>query len=189
LAERCRRPESGADGPDGRLSERKGIGTLLEAAQSVSRRVPGLRIVIAGNPVQDYAVPPLPELGQGGTIDVRLGHLSNRELCRLLRSSTVAVAPYVDAMQSSVVLTSFAFGRPIVASDTGGLREQVADGVTGWLVPPGDAGCLADTLVRVLSDPQLVATAQEEVARRWSYEDSWAAFGDASVETYRRLLA
>jgi glycosyltransferase involved in cell wall biosynthesis len=172
----------------GRLSARKGIETLLEAAQYVSGRVPGLRVVIAGSSVEDYIVPPLPELEQDGRVDVRLGHLSNSELCDMLRSSTVTVAPYVDAMQSSVVLTSFAFGCPIVASDTGGLREQVIDGVTGWLVPPGDAWALADTLARVLSDPQVVATARAEVSKRWSYEESWAVFGDVSVEAYRSLL-
>lgn len=173
----------------GQLSDRKGIETLLEAAPRVAECVESLRIVIAGSPVEDYELPEVPELKHGGRIDVRLGHVTNHDLCNLIESSTLTAAPYVDAMQSSVVLTSFAFGQPIVASDTGGLREQVVDGITGWLVPPRDAGALADVLTMALSNPDVVARARQEVSHRWSPRDSWTAFGDESVRVYERLLA
>jgi glycosyltransferase involved in cell wall biosynthesis len=41
-------------------------------------------------------------------------------------------------------------GRPVIASNHGGTTETVADGVTGWLVPPGDAAAWAAAMVRAI---------------------------------------
>ncbi len=48
-------------------------------------------------------------------------------------------------------------GLPVVASRVGGIREQVADGTTGLLVPPRQPGPLAEALRRLASDPDLRA--------------------------------
>jgi glycosyltransferase involved in cell wall biosynthesis len=53
------------------------------------------------------------------------------------------------------VLEAMAAGLPVVASDVGGVREQVDEGVSGLLVPAGDPAALAAALERVLGDPQL----------------------------------
>ncbi len=50
------------------------------------------------------------------------------------------------------ILESFAAGVPVVASDVAGVREQVEDGVSGLVVPPGDAKALAAACDRALSD-------------------------------------
>lgn len=44
-----------------------------------------------------------------------------------------------------------ALGRPVIATDHGGAKETVIPGVTGWLVPPGDADALAAAIDKVLS--------------------------------------
>ncbi len=55
----------------------------------------------------------------------------------------------------NVLLESMAAGKPVVSTDTGGCREVIQDGVTGYLVPVGDARRLAETLIRLLSkDPE-----------------------------------
>jgi glycosyltransferase involved in cell wall biosynthesis len=173
----------------GQLSERKGLETLVAAAPRVCETVANVRFVVAGGLYPKYELPELPVLPNGGNFDVRIGHVSNSDLCALLSECTVVVAPYTDAMQSSVVLTCFAFGRPIVASDTGGLREQIQDGLTGWLVAPGDPRALADALVGVLNDPEAVARASRAVQERWSYPESWRQFGETSAIVYARLVS
>jgi L-malate glycosyltransferase len=56
--------------------------------------------------------------------------------------------------------------RPVIASDVGGLPEIVADGETGLVVPSGDAGALAEAIVRLARDSALVARMGEAARRR-----------------------
>lgn len=56
-----------------------------------------------------------------------------------------------------VAIEAMAFGRPPLASAIGGLREVVADGVTGRLLPPGDAEALAQALAGIVSNPDVLA--------------------------------
>jgi glycosyltransferase involved in cell wall biosynthesis len=83
------------------------------------------------------------------------------------------------------VLESFAAARPVVASDIAGVREQIEDGRTGVVVPPGDPAALADALSSVLGRPEwLVAAGQEGrevVSSKFSVEA--AARGLASFLT------
>jgi glycosyltransferase involved in cell wall biosynthesis len=58
------------------------------------------------------------------------------------------------------------FAKPVVASDIVGVREQVIDGETALLVPPGDAGALADALVRLLDSDDLRRRLGEAGRRR-----------------------
>ena len=51
------------------------------------------------------------------------------------------------------VVEAMAAARPVVATDVGGMRDALLDGITGRLVPAGDAAALADALARVLEDP------------------------------------
>jgi glycosyltransferase involved in cell wall biosynthesis len=59
-------------------------------------------------------------------------------------------------------------GVPVVATDVGGTRELIEDGVTGWLVPPGDRARLAERLSWILRNPEAaraVASRGREAAR------------------------
>jgi glycosyltransferase involved in cell wall biosynthesis len=54
-----------------------------------------------------------------------------------------------------LVLEAMAASRPVVATDVGGTREAVLDGVTGFVVPPGDAQAVATRLVQLAEQPRL----------------------------------
>lgn len=66
-----------------------------------------------------------------------------------------------------VILEGMLLGKPVIATAAGGVPELIDDGRTGWLVPPGDAGALADCLQRVLSGPR-EAQALGARARDWA---------------------
>lgn len=136
----------------GRLSVYKGLDVLFQALPQVARAVPGLRVVVAGDAAPDYRVPPLPELSGGAQLITHFAPVDNVMLRRLFQEASVVVAPYLEASQSGVVQTAYAFGKPVVASAVGGLPEAVQHGVTGLLVPPGDADALAQAMISLLLD-------------------------------------
>jgi len=54
-----------------------------------------------------------------------------------------------------VILEGMLLGKPVVATDAGGVPEMIVDGETGFLTPPGDAAALADRLIPLLREPLL----------------------------------
>ncbi len=88
------------------------------------------------------------------------------------------------------VIEAQAMGCPVIATDHGGAAETVEHGVTGWRVPPGDAGALAAALDRVLglrpADRQAMgARARASVLAHYTT----AAMQAATLDVYRELLA
>lgn len=66
------------------------------------------------------------------------------------------IASYSEAM-SLAVLEAMSLGKPSVATDSGGTREIVTDGITGLLVPPADSRALAGAMRRMMAEPELRA--------------------------------
>ncbi len=74
------------------------------------------------------------------------------------KSLDVAVLPSYREAQGLTILEAMALSRPVVASNVGGIPEMIEDGKTGLLVPPHDAGALADAILRLLTDHPLADT-------------------------------
>jgi glycosyltransferase involved in cell wall biosynthesis len=81
--------------------------------------------------------------------------LPSEQIASALDESAVLVLPSFSEGLPRVAMESFARGRGVVGSRAGGIPDIVEDGVSGLLVAPGDAGMLADALVRALSEPGL----------------------------------
>ena len=88
-----------------------------------------------------------------------------------------------------VIIEAQAMGRPVVATDHGGSRETIEPGVTGWLVPPRDAGRLAETINEALALGEkqrllLARRAIAHVASRYTRQAMCAR----TIEVYEELL-
>jgi glycosyltransferase involved in cell wall biosynthesis len=127
----------------GSLEAAKGIETLAAAW----RRLPGARLVVVG---RGSLAPVVEELAVE-----HVGELAPDEVVARMDESTVLVVPSLTEGLGRVIIESFARGRGVVASSTGGIEDLVTDGVEGFLVPPGDPDALAEALDRVLADPAL----------------------------------
>jgi glycosyltransferase involved in cell wall biosynthesis len=75
-------------------------------------------------------------------------YVSNEEAALFFTAADLAVLPYRDATGSAVLQLAFGLGVPVVATRTGGMGEAVEDGVTGFLVEPGDVAGLSRAIVR-----------------------------------------
>ena len=171
----------------GRLSPYKGLDLFYEAARLIAPRIPGVRFVVAGRPIDGYT-PPSPPVLEGADVEVIDRYLSNSEVARLFTRAAVVVCPYTDATQSGVVLTAFAFRVPVIATRVGGLPEYVTDERTGLLVPI-DAGAIANAIGRILLDADLASRLRRDIATTAVDALSWRATGDALIRTYASMMS
>lgn len=110
----------------------KGPETLLAMAQySEQHNLDDQFLLISRQKVTDPAY-------TKGNIEIYYhDRISDQEMSTLLSSSLASLTPYKSARQSSVVLTSFMCGTPVLATGIEGLKESVEHGRTGYLVSPG----------------------------------------------------
>ncbi|ACL59235.1 glycosyltransferase [Methylobacterium nodulans] len=162
----------------GRLSREKGLETLAAAAARM--RAP---VEVAGDgPLRaDLA----------GAAGLRLlGNLTPAEVQhRMARAAALVVPSLWYEGLPMVVVEAYAAGTPVIASRIGALADLVEDGITGFLVTPGDPDDLARALDRVLADPaaarRMGAAARTAYARSWTEEATTASL----LSIYRRALA
>ena len=133
----------------GRLSEEKGIRTLL-AAWSLLRNGERLKIVGDG---------PLAQLVKDAAATVRgvewLGSRGRDDVQQLMGDATVLVFPSIWYEGFPLVLAeAFAVGLPIIASRMGAMEETIAHGDTGALFTPGNAGELAASVEWAFAHPE-----------------------------------
>lgn len=181
-------PDAPVIGFVGRLTRDKGIPELIEAFNCVLERMPCARLLLVGwfDESED-------KLSVWQTAQITAHP-------RIVHTGYVAdAAPYYRAMDMMVLptwregfpnsaLEAAASGVPVISTLTTGARDAVRPGITGLLVPPGNAAALADAIVELLSDPYR-RQAMKRAARRFAIE--W--FDDSSVlgktvELYRALL-
>jgi glycosyltransferase involved in cell wall biosynthesis len=137
------------------LFPRKGIRFLLQAAAELKPQFPDLKIVLAGD---GFERPELARLADELRIasDVTfLGWVPNVDLPPYYRAAAVSVIPSLEEGFGIPAAEAMGCEVAVVASDAGGLPEVVENGVTGLVVPRGDARALAKAIGSLLANPQL----------------------------------
>ena len=173
----------------GRLVERKGVSHLVDA---VNLLLPGaeVRLVIVGDgPERARIEARVRDRGLDGRVAVR-GQVSDAELQAAYAGADAFVLPAVvdrrgDTEGLGVVLLEAMNHRvPVIASAIGGITDIVEDGVSGLLVPPGDAPALAAALGRLAGAPDLAAGLGEAGYRRLRERFGWDAITRRWLEVY-----
>ncbi len=151
-----------------RVERRKGLEVLIQAMTRL--RDLGVELVVAGSGPEEKAAR---ALGQRLQVDVTfLGRVPDEEVPRLYRSADVYCAPALGGESFGIVLVeAMAAGAPVVCSDLAGFRA-VASGAA-HLVPPGEAGALADALRAVLTDDQRAAE-MKKMSKRMAQLFDWS---------------
>lgn len=155
----------------------KGVDVALDALSILLERNAPVTLTLAGE-VWGSAAPwqdAIRDRRLDDVVDFQPAYVPDERLARLFAEHHLVVAPYRNATQSGIVPLAQAAGRPVVASDVGGLSEAVRHGVDGILVPAGDPEALAEGILRALDIRAEMAAAAAAAA------PSWAAVADAVV--------
>jgi glycosyltransferase involved in cell wall biosynthesis len=134
----------------GRLIPIKGHIVLLRAFAEARRRIPGLELQIAGRGPLEPALRALAKELEIEDAVHFLGYVAPVQ--RAIADAAVVVVPSMGEGFGMVALEAMERARPVIAAEIGGLGELVQDGVTGLLVPPGEADPLVGAIVRLAGD-------------------------------------
>jgi glycosyltransferase involved in cell wall biosynthesis len=167
----------------------KGLVPLLEALAKIRTERDDAELVIIGKPKGKSKIPGIIErLGLTGAVQFVSG-VSTERIVELYAEAEVAVVPSLYEGFSLPAVEAMACGVPLVATTGGALPEVVGtDGETGLLVPPGDSGALATTLLRALDDAELRARIGAAGRKRALDNFTWRQTAVGTVENYRALL-
>ena len=111
-----------------------------------------------------------------------------RDVLSLIRGFEIFVFPSTQEALGTSVLDAMAMRKPVVATRTGGIPESVQDGVTGLLVPPGDARALAEVLCTMLQQPERGRAFGEAGRRRVEQFFTAGRMGAATLKVYQDVL-
>ncbi len=137
-----------------RLVPHKGHADLVAAME----RVPDAELWVAGDRLATDRGEDLGPMFAASSLGPRLRLLGYRpDVARVLAAADVFALPSRFEGLPMSVIEAMLTGLPVVASDVRGPREQVVDGETGWLAPPGDPARLAAALARLTGDADLRA--------------------------------
>jgi glycosyltransferase involved in cell wall biosynthesis len=167
----------------GRIWGYKGLEYLIRAEPAITASVPDARIVVAGEGESFERYAGLMVHPERFVVVNRF--IPDRERDELFRRASVVVLPYVEASQSGVVPLAYTFGKPVVATDVGGLPDMVEHGRTGYVVPSRDVPALAEAIVTLLKNRDLRQTFGQNA--RHIVETSWSAatVADLTLGVYR----
>ena len=134
------------------LFPRKGIRFLIEAVAMLKEKYPDISLIVAGD---GFERPSLERLARDLGIGARtkfLGWVANKQLPPYYRGCAVSAIPSLEEGFGIPAAEAMGCEAPVVATDAGGLPEVIENGVTGFVVPKGDAAALADAIDRLLAD-------------------------------------
>jgi phosphatidylinositol alpha-1,6-mannosyltransferase len=163
-----------------RLVTRKGQDTLIRAMRRIRRRVPDAALLIVGGGPAEARLRRLAVDAPRGSV-VFAGQVSAEDLPRYHAAGDVFAMPCRNRLGGLevegwgiVFIEAAAAGRPVVVGDSGGARETVIDGETGFLVDGADVAEVADAVATLLVDPDLAASMGKE-GRAWvEREHAWS---------------
>jgi glycosyltransferase involved in cell wall biosynthesis len=171
-----------------RLEPPKGHRYFLKALPEVVKKYPPIHVIFAGDGALRTE---LEALTQQLGISRHVTFLGARhDVSALLNAIDLFVLPSVSEGLPNVLLEAMACQKPVIATDVGGIPEVVRHGENGYLVPPGDAAALRNTLLRCLAEREqwknFAQRARQTVETAFSLEQQISCFESTYAEFYAR---
>lgn len=165
----------------GTIRTHKGIEYLMEAMRSVHRKYPEYKLVVAG--AGDFYFDISPYAKENYYVIINR-FLDDEEQVPLIAHAQFIVCPYIDATQSGVIMSAYAFDKPCIVTNVGGLPQMAGDGKYGIIVPPRDTQALADAMCDLIASPEKLHNFSQQIHQDYEQGDkSWRHVAKNLYET------
>ena len=168
----------------GRLTRQKGIDTLVDASSKIKAKI----VLVTGKEDSKDTLEYYRGMIEGKENIIWLHrYFPIKNLIQLYSHASVFVTPSIYEPFGIINLEAMACGTPVVASNVGGIREIVEDGINGFLVLPRNADKLAEKVNLLLEDDDLREQMGKN-ARMRAMKFSWENVAKKTYELYRKVL-
>jgi D-inositol-3-phosphate glycosyltransferase len=180
----------------GNIAPYKGLEYLVDAFMEFARREAGARLIIAGRPKgsEEYWAGIANKINGSPVRDrflLKIEYVPDAETEIYFKAADVLVLPYTHIFQSGVLFLGYNFGLPVIAADVGSLKEEIVEGRTGYVFPPGDSAALAGAVAKYFaSDLYASLAGRREDIRNFAQDRySWNKVARMTTTVYNQLAA
>lgn len=167
----------------GKISKYKGLDYLLPAMEKVHKQYADVKLVVAGGGRYHFDIS---KYLAKEYIDIRNHFIPDAELVALLSNAMFVVCPYTDATQSGVVMSAFAFNKPVLVTDVGGLPEMTGDGQYGRIARRKDVDALATAITELIANHAELQRYSQNIASDYDTGNlSWKAIAKDLNDKYK----
>ena len=154
------------------LREPKGIQYMINALPAILEEIPDIHYLVVGDGAYGTS---LKDLSAALSIQDHITFAGHRtDIPDLLACGDIFVLPTLGDALPTVLIEALAAGKPIVASNVGGVPEIIENGVNGVLIPPGDSSGLADACLQLLKNreqaSQMILAGSQTVWQRFNVD-------------------
>ncbi len=173
----------------GRFLEGKGIKYLLEAMKIVVSNSQDVRMLLAGSgPLEDEIIAKVKELNLESYIQF-MGWANKEKLAEFYALADLVVVPSIVTASGAegmptVIVEAMAAGKPVIASDVGGIKDVVVDGFNGFLVKQKRSKEIAEKIIGFMSKSSLYERLSQNAALSSKNYD-WKVVGSKHAELIR----
>ncbi len=167
-----------------RLVPKNGVHHLIAAFFHILRDFPNASLLIAGDgPERKSLQKQVRDLGLSEHVNF-LGYVDHNEIPYLMNASDLFIRTSLEEGLGIVFTEAMACGKPVIATNVGGIPDVVIDGKTGILVEPGDIAGIAEAIKKILSSPPLLRSIRRESLELVKKEFSWDAIYKKMLRIY-----
>ena len=173
----------------GRLEFRKGVHVLIRSIPAVLKHFPEAKFLFIGDDcgMKEYMNKNIDELKLRENIEL-IGQIWRSELLEYYRKSTICIIPSLWENHPFVLLEAMSCGKPVIASNAGGMAEIIDHGKDGILVPPGSPQLLADNIVDILKNDEKRKNLGENARKKMESQYSPFKVVQKTLAIYEQLI-
>jgi glycosyltransferase involved in cell wall biosynthesis/GT2 family glycosyltransferase len=170
------------------MEKRKGFHVLLAAVRHCLSDPHFQQLVTNGRiRVLCFGYPPN-DLVTMGIPTISLGQLNSDEDVRVAYSAAdVFILPSLEDNLPNTMLEAMSCGTPVIGSNIGGISDVISDGITGYLVPPGDAQYLGESILSTILNPGQLVKMGQSCRSLIEYDYKLEVQASAYLDLYKEL--